>query len=46
LGQTALHRFSVHYRDRENKDKEIRLPLASIAQKYLTALTGQMETLP
>lgn len=46
LGQTALHRFSVHYRDRENKDKEIRLPLSSIAQKYLTALTGQMETLP
>ncbi len=46
LGQTALHRFSVHYRDRENKDKELRLPLSSIAQKYLTALTGQMETLP
>ena len=46
LGQTALHRFFLHYRDREKKDKEIRLPLSAIAKKYLTALTGQMETLP
>ncbi len=46
LGQTAPHRFSVSYRDRDGKEKALSLPLSSLKKKYLSALSGHMETLP
>lgn len=46
LGQTAPHRFSLTYRDRDGKEKALALPLSSLKKKYLSALSGPMETLP
>jgi len=39
------HRFSVSYRDRDGKEKALSLPLSSLKKKYLSALSGHMETL-